>query len=152
MYVDIVISNVFNLNKLFFSLFFLFLFFLSFPSFVYKIGQFDRVKLVSLELYRFTSSSVFLLFHTELICALLITPSEKRMHHSVWLKEMGNSCTSVFPNTRAWEQQEWNKIEKQTKTVRRVSLERSKAGRKKTSPDGLSLPNQTKIIIINIIC
>ena len=30
-------------------------------------------------------------------------------------KEMGNSCKSVFPNTRAWEQQEWNMIKKQTK-------------------------------------
>ena len=24
--------------------------------------------------------------------------------HSVWLLEMGNSCTSDFPNTREWEQ------------------------------------------------
>ena len=30
----------------------------------------------------------------------------------------GNSYTSVFPNTRAWEQQDWNKIKKQTKKVR----------------------------------
>ena len=30
---------------------------------------------------------------------------------------MGNSCTNVFPNTRAWEQQEWNKIKKQMKTI-----------------------------------
>ena len=32
---------------------------------------------------------------------------------------MGSSCTSVFPNTLAWEQQERNKIKKQTKKVRR---------------------------------
>ena len=32
---------------------------------------------------------------------------------------MGNSCTSVFKNTRAWEQQEKNKIKKQAKKVRR---------------------------------
>ena len=30
---------------------------------------------------------------------------------------MGNSCTSVFPNTRSWEQQERNKIKKQTKKI-----------------------------------
>ena len=28
---------------------------------------------------------------------------------------MMNSCTSVFPNTCAWEQQEWNKTEKDKK-------------------------------------
>ena len=32
---------------------------------------------------------------------------------------MKNSCTSVFPNTRAWEQQERNKTKKQTKKARR---------------------------------
>ena len=32
---------------------------------------------------------------------------------------MGNSCTSVFPNTSAWQQQEWNKTKRQTKNVRR---------------------------------
>ena len=42
---------------------------------------------------------------------------------------MGNSCKSVFPNTRAWEQQERNKIKKQTKK-RDVNMERSKAGTK----------------------
>ena len=66
---------------------------------------------------------------------------------------MGNSCTSVLPDTRAW-QQELNKIKKQTNTVSRelgVSMEKSKTGTKKTNPDGLSLPNQNTIII-NIIC
>ena len=61
---------------------------------------------------------------------------------------MGNSCTSVFPNTRAWEQQERNKIKKQAKEVRREeSMEKSKAGAKKRSPDGLSHHNQNTIII-----
>ena len=32
---------------------------------------------------------------------------------------MGNSCTSVFPNIRAWEEQKLNNIEKQTNKVRR---------------------------------
>ena len=36
---------------------------------------------------------------------------------------MGNSCTSVFPNTCAREQQELNKIKKQTKKVRREAGE-----------------------------
>ena len=36
----------------------------------------------------------------------LPSQSEKRRYHSVWLWEMGNSSTSVFPNTHAWEQQE----------------------------------------------
>ena len=34
-------------------------------------------------------------------------------------RTMRNSCTSVFPNTRAWEQQERNKIKKLTKMARR---------------------------------
>ena len=46
---------------------------------------------------------------------------------------MGNSCTSVFPNTGAWEQQDLNKTMGQTKTIRReaLSMEKSKAARKK---------------------
>ena len=31
---------------------------------------------------------------------------EMSKYHSVWLWETGNSCTSIFPNTHAWEQQE----------------------------------------------
>ena len=31
---------------------------------------------------------------------------------------ISNSCKSAFPNTRAWEQQERNKIKKQMKKVR----------------------------------
>ena len=45
--------------------------------------------------------------------------AKKGTYHSVWLQDMGNSCTSVFPNTRAWEEQERNKTKKQTKMVRR---------------------------------
>ena len=63
---------------------------------------------------------------------------------------MGNPCTIVFPNTREWEQQEWNKTKRQTKKVRReawVYIERSKAGTQERSPDGLSLPNQNTILI-----
>ena len=32
---------------------------------------------------------------------------------------MWNSCTSVFPNTLVWEQQELNKAKNQNKKVRR---------------------------------
>ena len=45
---------------------------------------------------------------------------------------MRNSCTSVFPNTCAREQQERNKTEKDKK--RCVSMERSKAGTKNEVP------------------
>ena len=65
---------------------------------------------------------------------------------------MGNSCKSVFPNTRAWEQQEWNKRATEEEGKKRwVSMERSKTGTKGRSTDGLSLPNQNTTII-NIIC
>ena len=63
---------------------------------------------------------------------------------------MGNSCTSVFSNTRAWEQRERNKKKKEDGKKRGVSIERNKAGKKTKSPDGLSHPNQNTIII-NII-
>ena len=43
-------------------------------------------------------------------CSRVVALSEKSKYHSVWLYEIGHSCTSVFLNTRAWEQQEWNKI------------------------------------------
>ena len=45
---------------------------------------------------------------------------------------MGNSCTSVFPNTRAWEQLERNKIKETEEELKKrgVSIE-SKAGTKK---------------------
>ena len=64
---------------------------------------------------------------------------------------MWNSCTSVFQNTCAWEQQEGNKSKKQKKIRRDMSMEKSKADMKeKRSPDSLALPNQN-IIIMNII-
>ena len=46
---------------------------------------------------------------------------------------MGNSCTSVFLNTRTWEQQERNKKNKPTKKVRREALvyKEAKQARKK---------------------
>ena len=50
---------------------------------------------------------------------LIMSFCDNIRYHSVWLWVMGNSCTSVFPNTGARQQQEWNKIKKQTKTVRR---------------------------------
>ena len=54
---------------------------------------------------------------------------------------MGNSCTSVFPNTCAWEQQEWNKTKTDDEGKKRgVSMERR-------SPDGPSHPNRNTIII-----
>ena len=42
-----------------------------------------------------------------------------------------NSCTSVFSNTCAWEQQELNKREREDDKKKCVSMERSKAGTKK---------------------
>ena len=57
-------------------------------------------------------------------CALAL--SEKNMHHSEWLHEIGNSCMSVLPNTHAWEQQEWNR----RKNGRRTWEERSEYGKK----------------------
>ena len=61
----------------------------------------------------------------------------------------GSSCVNG-PNTRAWEQQEWNTTKKQKKSG--VSMERSKAitKTKSYSHDGISLPNQNTILI-NII-
>ena len=72
------------------------------------------------------------------------------MYHSVWLYEMYNSCKSVFPNNRPWEQQEINEIKKQTKKVKE-RYETKKNGHKIKCPDNLSLPNQNTIIIIIII-
>ena len=71
-----------------------------------------------------------------------------KKYHSVWLEETGNSCTSVFPNTHAWEQQECKTDEDTQK--RGMSMEKSTAGTNKRSPDGLSHPNQNTIIINKI--
>ena len=48
---------------------------------------------------------------------------------------MCNSCKSVFPNTRAWEQQEWNETKKQKKARREawVRKEVKRAWKKKNS-------------------
>ena len=57
--------------------------------------------------------------------------------HSVWLLKKGNSCTSVFPNTWAWEQQEQRKMTKKwIQKQKRVKRERTKSGYER-SPDGL---------------
>ena len=62
---------------------------------------------------------------------------------------MWNSCTGVFPNTRAMEQQEYNDTKTKEEGKKIVtSMYRGTAGMKnKRSPDGLSLP----IIIIIIL-
>ena len=52
--------------------------------------------------------------------------SRKIKYHSVLLQEMRNSCTSVFPNTCAWEQLEWKKTKKQEKKL----YEKSEYGKK----------------------
>ena len=53
----------------------------------------------------------------------------------MWLQEICNSCTSVFANIRAWEQQEWNKKKKtaEERKTKSVIMERSKAMWKKKS-------------------
>ena len=63
---------------------------------------------------------------------------------------IGNELVHEFDhNTCAWEQQEWNKTQKQTKKVSREErvTKKSKAGWKKRSPDSLSQPHQNTIII-----
>ena len=57
---------------------------------------------------------------------------------------MWNTCMSVLPNTRAWEQEERNKIREQTKKVREWKE------LKQAQKNGLSLPNQNTIIINKI--
>ena len=65
--------------------------------------------------------------------------AKKYGYHSVWLEEMGNSWTSVFPN--GWEQQKWNKIKRQTKKGgrRECGKKQSVHERKKSRQ-----PNNTK--------
>ena len=59
----------------------------------------------------------------------------------------GNSCAGVFPNTRAWVQQDWNDRETDEEGKKRgvSSMERSKMATKERSPDGLSLPIQNTV-------
>ena len=58
---------------------------------------------------------------------------KKKKYHPAWLQEMSDSCTSVLPNTRAWDQQELNKTNETDEEGKKrgVSMERSKAGMKK---------------------
>ena len=63
----------------------------------------------------------------------------------------GDSRTSIFPNTRAFEWQNYKR--KETDEVgkkRGTSMEKWKVGTKERSPDGLSLPNQNRILINKI--
>ena len=48
--------------------------------------------------------------------------------HSVWLLKKCNSCTSVFPNTWAWEQQERRKMKDKEMDPK---AEKSKKGKNK---------------------
>ena len=75
----------------------------------------------------------FNLFRTKFKMCTCSCTLGKSKYHSVWLEEMRNSCTSVFPNTWAWEQQEWNKIQKQMKKVGREAwvIKEVKRARKK---------------------
>ena len=67
---------------------------------------------------------------------------------------MGNSCTSVFPNTRAWEQQERNKTKIHTKKVRReacVWKEKNRA-RKKDVPLAHHYPTRRSHDYVSLRC
>ena len=57
---------------------------------------------------------------------------------------MGNSCTSAFPNTHAWEQQERNKIKRQTKMVRREARVWKEAKRERTKEDPTAIISYPK--------
>ena len=60
----------------------------------------------------------------------------KSKFHSVWLKKKRNSCTSVLPNTCAWEQQDINTIIKdrgEEGKKKGMNVERSTVGTKKSS-------------------
>ena len=52
---------------------------------------------------------------------------------------MGNSWLSVFPTTRAWEQQEQDTKADEDDKKGGVSVERIKVGRKERSPNGLTI-------------
>ena len=63
---------------------------------------------------------------------MLVTATRKNKYHSVWLYKMRNLCTSVLPNTYAWEQQDGSKTKIHRKKVR-INVERSTVGTKKVS-------------------
>ena len=66
---------------------------------------------------------------------------------------MGNSCNECFSehSRTGTARTKYDKEADEEGKERGVSIERSKAGTKKISPDGLSHPNQHIIIIINKI-
>ena len=76
---------------------------------------------------------------------------KKRRYNSVWLYETWTRA-GVFSQTLANGNSKNKKKDKETEegNKRGASIESSKTGTKKRSPDGLSLPNQITIII-NII-
>ena len=71
---------------------------------------------------------------------------------------MWNSCTSVFPNTNAWEQHELNKASKQKEEGKKrdISMEKSKAGMKEKEDPAVyhyqSLINNHNVVIFSIKC
>ena len=68
---------------------------------------------------------------------------------------MGHSCISVFTNTRSWEQQEWNKIKKQTNKVRReawVWKEAKWAQKKKSWQSTISESKYNNNKYITVFC
>ena len=68
---------------------------------------------------QFNTNHYYYYYSSFLTAFLSMSFREKRRHHLVWLSDMGNLCTSVFPNTHAWEQHERNNTKTQTKKVRR---------------------------------
>ena len=58
---------------------------------------------------------------------------------------MGNSCTSVFPNTRTWEQQDLNKTMKQRKKVRR-DVQRTADTKKRSPGQSLNLVQSRQLL------
>ena len=81
---------------------------------------------------------------------LIISCTKERNEEVPFSMAIGNweLCTSGFPNTHAWEQQEWNKTIRQTKTLRRDARvwKKCTAGTNKRNPDGLSHLNRNTII------
>ena len=78
--------------------------------------------------------------------------TKESKNNFVWFKKMVNSRMNVFPNTRAWEPQEWNKTKRQTMKVRRDTWtwKEVTGARKKEIPT--TLPNQNQnTILINLI-
>ena len=64
---------------------------------------------------------------------------------------MRNSCSSIFPNTRASKEQEGNKIKHRRRQDERRDYEKCKRARKKTSPGDLSYPIKLHIHKHNMV-